>query len=98
MRTALINLHSERLHFAPPSMIENDDLPRPEPAAGQLPTPVKAAGVGRWDALVREGKSGIQETLPLPLIPELSGIVDRVGPSGRFGSHALNTKQFNTIV
>jgi NADPH:quinone reductase-like Zn-dependent oxidoreductase len=40
---------------------------------------VKAAGVGPWDALIREGKSGIQETLPLILGSEVSGIVDTVG-------------------
>jgi hypothetical protein len=42
------------LQFGPPSVIENDDLPRPEPAAGQLLVRVKAAGVGPWDALVRD--------------------------------------------
>jgi len=62
-------------------VIENDDLPRPEPAAGQLLVRVKAAGVGPWDALVREGKSGIQQPLPLILGSELSGIVDTVGAS-----------------
>jgi NADPH:quinone reductase-like Zn-dependent oxidoreductase len=35
--------------------------------------------VGPWDALVREGKSGVQETLPLILGSELSGTVDAVG-------------------
>jgi NADPH:quinone reductase-like Zn-dependent oxidoreductase len=69
------------LHFGPPSVIENDDLPRPKPAAGQLLVCVKAARVGHWDALVREGKSGIQEPLPLILGSELSGIVDTVGAS-----------------
>jgi len=29
----------------------------PEPVAGQLLVRVKAAGVGNWDALVREGKT-----------------------------------------
>ncbi|HEX4168815.1 MAG TPA: alcohol dehydrogenase catalytic domain-containing protein, partial [Bryobacteraceae bacterium] len=67
------------LHFGPPSVIENDDLPRPEPADGQLLVRVKAAGVGPWDALIREGKSGIKETLPLILGSELSGIVETVG-------------------
>jgi NADPH:quinone reductase-like Zn-dependent oxidoreductase len=67
------------LHFGPPSVIENDDLPQPNPAVGQLLVRVKAAGVGPWDALVREGKSGVQETLPLILGSELSGIVDAVG-------------------
>ena len=67
------------LHFGPPSVIENDDLPRPEPADGQLLVRVKAAGVGPWDALIREGKSGLDEPLPLILGSELSGIVEAVG-------------------
>jgi NADPH:quinone reductase-like Zn-dependent oxidoreductase len=39
---------------------------------------VKAAGVGKWDALIREGKAQLQ---PLPLIlgSELSGIVEGIG-------------------
>ena len=67
------------LHFGPPSVIENDDLPRPEPAAGQLLVRVSAAGVGPWDALVREGKSALHQPLPLILGSEVSGIVDAVG-------------------
>jgi NADPH:quinone reductase-like Zn-dependent oxidoreductase len=42
------------LRFGPPGVIITDDLPRPEPAAGQLLVRVKAAGVGNWDALVRQ--------------------------------------------
>src|SRR5215470_3597812 len=66
------------LHFRPPSVIENDDLPRPEPAAGQLLVRVKAAGVGHWDALIRAGKVELQ---PLPLIlgSEIAGIVEAIG-------------------
>jgi len=66
------------LRFGPPSVITIDDLPRPEPAAGQLLVRVKAAGVGDWDALFREGKAQLQ---PLPLIlgSELSGIVEGIG-------------------
>jgi NADPH:quinone reductase-like Zn-dependent oxidoreductase len=67
------------LRFGPPSVIENDDLPRPEPAAGQLLVRVKAAGVGPWDALVREGKSELHQALPLVLGSELSGIVEQIG-------------------
>ena len=44
------------LRFGPPNVIMIDDLPRPEPGAGQLLVRVKAAGVGNWDALIREGK------------------------------------------
>jgi NADPH:quinone reductase-like Zn-dependent oxidoreductase len=67
------------LRFGPPTVITTDDLARPEPSAGQLLVRVKAAGVGHWDALIREGKVGLQ---PLPLIlgSELSGIVEGIGP------------------
>src|SRR3954463_10874083 len=66
------------LQFGPPSVITNDDLPRPEPGSGQLLVRVKAAGVGNWDALIREGKVQLQ---PLPLIlgSELSGVVEAIG-------------------
>jgi NADPH:quinone reductase-like Zn-dependent oxidoreductase len=67
------------LRFGPPGVIMIDDLPRPEPAAGQLLVHVKAAGVGNWDALVREGKIP-NEPLPLILGYELSGIVEAIGP------------------
>lgn len=67
------------LRFGPPSVITMDDLPRPEPAAGQLLVRVKAAGVGPWDALVREGKSKLNQTLPLIPGSDLSGIVEAVG-------------------
>jgi NADPH:quinone reductase-like Zn-dependent oxidoreductase len=60
------------LSFGPPSVIENDELPRPEPAAGQLLVSVNAAGAGPWDALVREGKSGLHQPLPLILGSESS--------------------------
>jgi NADPH:quinone reductase-like Zn-dependent oxidoreductase len=68
---------SRVLRFGPPNVIINDDLPRPEPAAGQLLVRVKAAGVGHWDALVREGK--LHQPLPLILGSELSGIVEAIG-------------------
>ncbi len=66
------------LRFGPPNEIIIDDLPRPEPAAGQLLVRVKAAGVGHWDVLVREGKLP-DEHLPLILGYELSGIVEAIG-------------------
>jgi NADPH:quinone reductase-like Zn-dependent oxidoreductase len=70
------------LRFGPPNVITNDDLPRPEAAAGQLLVRVKAAGVGNWDALVREGKIP-HEPLPLILGYELSGIVEATGAEVR---------------
>ena len=48
------------LQFGPPSVITNGDLPQPEAAAEQLLVRVKAAGVGNWDVLIREGKVALQ--------------------------------------
>lgn len=67
------------LRLGPPNVITNDEVPRPQPTAGQLLVRVKAAGVGNWDALIREGKIKL-EPLPLILGAELSGIVEAIGP------------------
>jgi NADPH:quinone reductase-like Zn-dependent oxidoreductase len=66
------------LQFGPPAVITNDEAPQPKAGAGQLLVRVKAAGVGNWDALIREGKVELQ---PLPIIlgSELSGIVEAIG-------------------
>ena len=66
------------LRFGPPNVITNEDVPKPEPGAGQLLVRVKAAGVGHWDALIREGKVRLQP-LPLTLGSELSGIIEGIG-------------------
>src|ERR1044072_7301594 len=67
------------LRLCPTNVITNDDVPPPQPATGQLRVRVKAAGVGNWDALIREGKIQL-EPLPLILGAELSGIVEAIGP------------------
>jgi NADPH:quinone reductase-like Zn-dependent oxidoreductase len=67
------------LRIGPPSVISVDDLPQPQPRAGQLLVRVKAAGVGNWDALIREGKVALQ-SLPVILGSELSGTVEAIGP------------------
>lgn len=66
-------------HFGPPSVITVDDLPQPHASGGELLVQVKAAGVGPWDALVREGKSELHQPLPLILGSELSGVVEAIG-------------------
>jgi NADPH:quinone reductase-like Zn-dependent oxidoreductase len=68
------------VEFGPPSVIVNADLPQPEPAEGQVLVRVQAAGVGPWDALVREGKGALPQPLPLTLGSDLSGMVAAVGP------------------
>lgn len=67
------------LQFGPPSVIVNDELERPKPGPGQLVVQVKAAGVGPWDALIREGKSAVSPAPPLILGSDLAGIVAEVG-------------------
>jgi NADPH:quinone reductase-like Zn-dependent oxidoreductase len=67
------------LQFGPPSVIVIEDIPRPQPVAGQVLVRVKAAGVGPWDALVREGKSALNQTLPLTLGSDISGVVEALG-------------------
>src|SRR5579871_2400884 len=66
--------------YGPPNVIKLVDLPRPDPSAGQLRVRVRAAGVGPWDALIRNGRSGLSQTLPLTLGSDIAGVVDAVGP------------------
>lgn len=66
-------------HFGPPNAILIDEIARPAPQDGELVVQVAAAGVGPWDALIREGKSAVQLSLPIILGSDLAGIVDSVG-------------------
>ena len=66
-------------HFGPPNAIVIDELPCPAPGEGELVVRVAAAGVGPWDALIREGKSAVQPSLPVTLGSDFAGIVDSVG-------------------
>jgi NADPH:quinone reductase-like Zn-dependent oxidoreductase len=75
------------LQFGPPSVIVNEDMERPKAGEGQLLVQVKAAGVGPWDALIREGKSTVSPAPPLILGSDLAGIVAEAG-TGVFGFKA----------
>ena len=57
-----------------------EDAPKPSPELGQVLIRVAAAGVGPWDAWVREGKSAVPQPLPLTLGADLSGSIEEVGP------------------
>ncbi len=73
-------MRAARIHrFGPPDVIVIDELPRPAPRSDQAPIRVAAAGVGPWDALIREQKSAVSAPLPLILGSDLSGIVESVG-------------------
>jgi NADPH:quinone reductase-like Zn-dependent oxidoreductase len=63
-----------------------DETPRSAPTAGEVLVAAKAAGVGPWDRLIREGRSGLGQALPLILGSEVSGTVAALGPGvGAFG-------------
>ncbi|HLW88740.1 MAG TPA: NADP-dependent oxidoreductase [Terriglobales bacterium] len=74
-------MKAARIHqFGPPDVIVIDDVTQPRPRPGEVLVRVAAAGVGPWDALIREHKSVVKATLPLILGADLSGVVEEVGP------------------
>ena len=62
-----------------PEVLKLEDIPVPAPDPNEVLVKVAAAGVGPWDALVRTGKSGVAQTLPLTPGSDIAGVVDRVG-------------------
>ncbi len=74
-------MKAARIHrFGPPDVIVIDDVPKPRPGPGEVLVRVAAAGVGPWDALIREHKSAVKVTLPLILGSDLSGVIEEIGP------------------
>ena len=74
-------MKAARIHtFGPPSVIIIEELPRPAPGHGEVLVRVAAAGVGPWDALIREHKSVVQTPLPLILGSDVSGVIEAVRP------------------
>jgi NADPH:quinone reductase-like Zn-dependent oxidoreductase len=66
-------------NFGGPEVIVIEDVPVPVPTSGEVLVRVAAAGVGPWDALIREGKSKVSPPPPLTLGSDLSGVVEAVG-------------------
>ncbi len=56
------------------------ELPKPEPAAGEVLIRVRAAGVGVWDSMKRQGEFGAEHPhFPMILGQECSGDVEAAG-------------------
>ncbi len=73
-------MKAARIHsFGGPEVIVVEDVPRPAPAVGEVLVRVVAAGIGPWDALIREGKGKVSPQPPLTLGSDLSGVVEEVG-------------------
>ena len=67
------------LKIGGPDVIESVELPRPAAKSGEVIVRVKAAGVGPWDALIREGKTELPIYPPIVLGSDLAGIVESIG-------------------
>ena len=69
-----------RIHeFGSPDVLMLDDISRPAPQAGEVLVRVVAAGVGPWDAWIREGQSKVKPSLPLTPGSDIAGVVEEVG-------------------
>jgi NADPH:quinone reductase-like Zn-dependent oxidoreductase len=62
-----------------PEVLQLDELPLPEPAAGEVRLRVKAIGLNRAEVMFRMGRYLLEPKLPSKLGYEASGIVEAVG-------------------
>jgi len=63
-----------------PDVLQLDELPVPEPAAGEVRLRVKAIGLNRAEVMFRMGRYLVEPKLPSKLGYEASGVVEAVGP------------------
>lgn len=71
-----------RIHrFGPPDVVLVDDVPLSSPGQDEVLVRVAAAGVGPWDAIIREGRSKVSPQPPLTLGSDLAGSIEAVGPA-----------------
>jgi NADPH:quinone reductase-like Zn-dependent oxidoreductase len=63
-----------------PEVLQLEELPIPEPAAGEVRLRVKAIGLNRAEVMFRMGRYLVEPKLPSKLGYEASGIVEAVGP------------------
>jgi NADPH:quinone reductase-like Zn-dependent oxidoreductase len=70
-----------RVHnFGPPEAMTLERIVTPDPGPDEVLVKIHAAGVGLWDAWIREGKSALPQPLPITLGSDLSGKVVAIGP------------------
>lgn len=65
--------------FGPPDVLEVIEVPRPEPAKGEVLIRVMTAGVNFFEVLMRADRYAV--TPPLPMVPgvEVAGVVEAAG-------------------
>ena len=73
-------LRAARIHgFGPPATIKLEELDFPIAGPGEVLVKMEAAGVGNWDAWVRDGRSWLAHSLPLTLGAEVAGTIASLG-------------------
>ncbi|WP_179405490.1 alcohol dehydrogenase catalytic domain-containing protein, partial [Burkholderia guangdongensis] len=65
--------------FGPIDQLTLDDVPSPEPGAGQVRVRVKAASLNFPDALIVQGLYQVKPALPFSPGAELAGVIDALG-------------------
>src|SRR5262245_25236547 len=65
--------------FGGPEVLHLQELPDPEPGAGQVRVKVHAVGVNPFDTYMRTGAYAIKPPLPYSPGADAAGIVDRIG-------------------
>src|SRR5579871_2003338 len=63
-----------------PDVLQIEDLPNPEPQAGEVRIRVRAIGLNRAEVMFRTGQYVEQPQFPSRIGIEAAGIVDAVGP------------------
>jgi NADPH2:quinone reductase len=66
--------------FGAPDVLKLEDVPTPQPAAGQVLVRVKAVGVNPYDTYMRSGTYAIKPPLPYTPGSDAAGPIESVGP------------------
>ncbi len=66
-----------------PEKLQIDELPIPEPAAGEVLVKIRAAALNHMDLWVRNGMPGVKLPLPIILGCEASGVIESVGQGAK---------------
>ena len=64
-----------------PEVLQINEVPTPEPKAGEVRISVRALGLNRAESMYRTGRYVIEPTFPATMGYEASGVIDAVGPA-----------------
>ena len=73
MRAAVIRAHGEL------DCVQVEDMPKPEPGAGEVVIEVRSAGLNHLDIWVRNGRKGVELPMPHILGSDAAGVVAQIG-------------------